>query len=150
MAETREALLAHYQQSRKELLSAVDGLTDAHMTETSIDGWSVKDHLAHIAFWDGLRADEVLRISAGHETALKMTGEQDAAMNALAYETRRGLKLHQVRWELETSRRRLLDAISSASGRGLEAALYGEAGLRTGHESQHAGWIRGWRSRKGV
>lgn len=150
MAEKREDLLAHYQQMRKELLSAINGLSDGQMTETSIDGWSVKDHLAHIAFWDDLRASEVLRISAGYESALRMTGELDAAYNALAYEARRGLKLDQVRWELETSRRRLLDAISSATGRGLEASLYGEAGLRSQHEAQHAGWIKRWRGQKGV
>jgi uncharacterized damage-inducible protein DinB len=150
MAEKREELLAHYQQMRKELLSAIDGLSDQQMTETSIDGWSVTDHLAHIAFWDDLRAGEVVRISSGHESALRMTGEQDAAYNALAYEFRRHLKPDQVRWELETSRRRLLDAISAATGRGLEASLYGEASLRTQHEAQHAGWIKRWRGEKGV
>jgi uncharacterized damage-inducible protein DinB len=150
MAEDRAALLEHYRQMRKEMLAAVDGLSDAMMAEPSIDGWSVKDHLAHIAFWDDLRADEVVRISAGHNTALRMTGAQDNAYNEMAYQLRRNLSLSQVRWEYEHSRRRLLDAISGATPRGLDASLYGEAGLRSSHETQHAGWIRRWRGEKGV
>jgi uncharacterized damage-inducible protein DinB len=48
----RDALLQHYQKTRDELLSAVDGLSDELMTEMSIDSWSVKDHLTHVAAWD--------------------------------------------------------------------------------------------------
>jgi hypothetical protein len=75
--EDRDALLQHYRQMRRELLAAIDGLTDALLTEPSLDGWSVKDHLAHLALWDDLRASEVVRISAGHDSAWRMTGAQD-------------------------------------------------------------------------
>ena len=65
MPEDRDALLQHYRQMRDDLLAAIDGLSDGLLTEPSLDGWSVKDHLAHLALWDDLRAAEVLRISAG-------------------------------------------------------------------------------------
>ena len=146
----KEGLLQHYRTARDELLSAIEGLSDALMTDPSLDGWSVKDHFAHIAFWDDIRAREVERISAGHESAWRMTSEQDAAYNALGYELRRGLPIDQVRWELETSRQRLLAAVSSATARGLDGSLYGEAGLRTLHEAQHAGWIKRWRDERRV
>src|SRR5438128_2222503 len=113
MIEDRDALLLHYRQTRKELLSAIHGLSDESMTESSLDGWSVKDHLAHLALWDDVRAAEVVRISAGHDSAWRMTGDQDAAYNALGHPLRQPLSLDQVRWELATSRQRLLDAISS-------------------------------------
>jgi hypothetical protein len=150
MAEDRDGLLQDYRQMRVELLAAIDGLSDDLMTERSLDGWSVKDHLAHLAVWDDIRATEVARISAGHDTAWRMTGEQDAAYNGLAYDLRLALSLDQVRWELATSGQRLLDAIASATGRGLDAALYGEAGLRSGHEAQHTGWINRWRGERGI
>lgn len=150
MAEDRDALLQHYRQMREELLSAIDGFSDELMTEPSLDGWSVKDHLAHLALWDDIRASEVERISAGHDSAWRMTGDQDAAYNALGHHLRLALSLGQVRWELATSRQRLLDAISSATARGLDASLYGEAGLRSLHEAQHAGWIKRWRGERGV
>ena len=151
MAEDRDALLQHYRQTREELLSAIDGLSDELMTEPSLDGWSVKDHLAHLALWDDIRASEVVRISAGYESAWPgMTGDQNEAHNALVHDLRLALSLDQVRWELATSRQRLLDAISSATARGLDASLYGEAGLRSLHEAQHAGWIKRWRGERGV
>ena len=150
MGEDRDALLQHYRQMREELLSAIEGLTDELMTEPSLDGWSVKDHLAHLALWDDIRASEVVRVSAGHASAWRMTAEQDEALNALAHHLRVGLSLDQVRWELATSRQRLLDAISSATALGLDASLYGEAGLRSSHEALHTGWIKRWRSEKGV
>src|SRR2546426_1970749 len=115
MAEDRDGLLQHYQQMRADLLSAIDGLSDELMTDPSIDGWSVKDHLAHLALWDDIRASEVTRISAGHESAWRMTGGQDEAFNAMAHDLRVALSVDQARWELETSRERLLDAIASAA-----------------------------------
>lgn len=150
MAEDREDLLKHYRKMRQELLSAIDGLSDGLMTEQTLDGWSIKDHLLHIALWDDVRASEVVRISAGHASAYRMTGEQDAAFNEMAHTLRLAMSPAQARWELQTSRQRLLDAISSATPRGLDASLYGEAGLRSRHEEQHAGWIRRWRAEKGV
>src|SRR2546423_8722145 len=115
MTEDRDELLQHYLQMRQDLLSAIEGLSDAQMSEPSIDGWSVKDHLAHLALWDDIRASEVLRISAGHESAWRMTGGQDEAFNAMAHDLRVGLSVEQARWELAQSRQRLLDAISSAT-----------------------------------
>jgi uncharacterized damage-inducible protein DinB len=150
MAEETDALVQHYRQMREGLLSAIDGLSDERMSEPSLDGWSVKDHLAHLANWDDIRASEVVRISAGHDSAWRMTGEQDEAYNALGYALRVALSLNQVRWELATSRQRLLAAISSATPRGLDASLYGEAGLRSSHEAAHAGWIKRWREEKGI
>jgi uncharacterized damage-inducible protein DinB len=150
MVEDKEALLEHYRQSRQELLAAIDGLSDEQMTDPSLDGWSVKDHLAHLALWDDVRAGEVVRISAGHDSAHRMTGEQDALYNALAYDLRASLSLAQVRWELANSRQRLLEAIAAATPRGLDGSLYGEAGLHSGHEAAHTGWIQRWRQERGI
>jgi uncharacterized damage-inducible protein DinB len=150
MPADRDTLLRAYRQSREELLAAINGLDDEQLTSPSMDGWSVKDHMAHIAFWDEIRASEVTRISAGFDSAWRMRPEQDEAQNEIAYDERRDLPLGQVRWELDTSRQRLLDAIESATERGLDPSLYGEAGLVSGHEAQHAGWIARWRREKGL
>ncbi len=79
-----------------------------------------------------------------------MTDEQGEAYNALAYALRRDLSLDQVRWELATTHQRLLEAITSATPRGLDASLYGEVGLRSEHEAAHTGWIRRWREERGI
>jgi hypothetical protein len=149
MAEDRQDLLAHYNESRKKLLAAIDGLNDDQLSEPSIDGWAVKDHLAHIALWDDIRAAEVERISAGFESAWKMTEQQDDAHNDTGYELRRSLSAAQARWELETSRRKLMDAIAAAPPEALDPSRYGAAGLRSGHEDQHVEWLQRWRNEKG-
>ena len=150
MAEDREALVRHYRRMREELLSAIDGLGDEALAEPSLDGWSVKDHLAHLALWDAIRAGEVVRISAGHESAWRMTPAHEAAFGPLGHALRLHLSPDQVRWELATSHQRLLDAIAAATPRRLDGSLYGEAGLRSTHEAAHTGWIRRWRGERGI
>src|SRR5690242_18930321 len=127
MGEDPDALLRHYRQTRDVLLSAIRGLGDESTTAPSLDGWSVKDHLAHVALWDDIRASEVDRISAGLDSAWRMTPDQGDAYNALGHSLRRALSLDQARWDLTTSRQRLLDAISAATARGLDGSLYGDA-----------------------
>jgi len=67
--DDRAGLLDHYQQMRSALLEAIDGLTDELLVEQSLDGWSVKDHLGHLALWDEIRSTSAARISAGFESA---------------------------------------------------------------------------------
>jgi uncharacterized damage-inducible protein DinB len=148
MPEDKEQLLRHYRESRKRLMAAIDGLTDDEMSQPSIDGWSVKDHLAHIAMWDEIRAAEVERISAGYESGWRMTDEQDEALNASGYEMRRSLSAAQAKWEFENSGRKLLESITRCTPRALDPSLYGAAGLRSGHVDQHAEWLERWRAER--
>lgn len=150
MADAKEELLQDYARMREEMLSAIAGLSDEQMTERSLDGWSIKDHLAHIALWDEVRAAEVERISAGHASAFRMSEEQDRIYDELGFDLRKELTLAQVRWELATSRQKLLNAISAATARGLDESLYGESPIRSMHERLHAGWIKRWRSERGI
>jgi hypothetical protein len=149
MTETRESLLEHFRHVRAELMASIEGLSDARMVETTVDGWSVKDNLAHIACWDDLRADEITRMSAGHASALHMTPEQNDVFNDMMYQLRRGWSLPQTLWELQHSRQRLLDAIAAADSRAFDPSLYGEAGLRSTHDAQHAEYVTNWRLRMG-
>jgi hypothetical protein len=150
MPEDQHALIQHFHHMRRDLLAAIDGLTDDQLTEPTLDGCPVKDHLAHLALWDDLRSSEVTRISAGFESAWRMAEGQDSIYSVLAHGLRKDLSLAQVRWELDTSHQRLLDALSAATERGLEASLYGEAALPSTHEAQHTAWITRWRSERGI
>ena len=147
MAEDREALLRHYRDMRAELLAAIDGLSDEQLTERTLDGWSVTDHLNHLSLWDEIRAAEVLRISAGFASAWRMAG-RDGEYSGLGYDMRAEFSVAQTRWELEASGQRLLDAMASATERGLDGSLYGEAGLKSTHEAQHTSWIKRWRGER--
>jgi len=149
MAEDRHALLQLYGQTRADLLSVLAGLTDAQLSEQTLDGWSVADHLLHLAWWDDIRAVEVERVSAGHDSSFRMTEQQDEDFNLLGYTLRRGMSPAQAKWELTRSRQRLLDAVAAATERGLDSSLYGAAGLVSDHEAEHTGWIKRWRGEKG-
>jgi uncharacterized damage-inducible protein DinB len=148
--EHKEALLQQYRESREQMLAAIEGLTDEQLTERSLDGWSVKDHLAHLALWDDVRAREVERISAGHKSAWRMSEEQDNAYNDMSYALRADLPLDQIKWEFATSRQKLMAALAAATPRGLDASLYGSSSLVSTHEPEHTGWIKRWRAEKGI
>ena len=79
-----------------------------------------------------------------------LTDEQNDVHNATGYELRRSMSAAQARWELETSRRKLLDAITAATPPALDPTRYGGADLRSDHEDEHAGWIARWRGEKGI
>jgi hypothetical protein len=149
MSEDKESLVRRFREMRQELLAAIDGLAPEQMTERTLDGWSVKDHLFHLAFWDGLRAQEVVRISAGHESALKMDDAQDSLANELSHELCLDLGVEQALWELSMSHEALIRALEQATPLGLEPERYGEAGLLSSHGAEHAGWIRRWRGERG-
>jgi uncharacterized damage-inducible protein DinB len=149
VAENKDELLQHYEQMHTALLAAIDGLSDEQLSETTLDGWSVGDHLVHLAVWDEIRASEIVRISAGHESAWRLHGEQEERYNEIMHDLLHALSPAQAKWELATSRERLREALSSATERGLDASLYGEAGLRSTHEAQHTEWIRRWRGERG-
>lgn len=148
--EDRDALVAHYRASRQAFLEAIDGLPDNRLTERSLDGWSVKDHMAHLSFWDDVRADEIERMSLGFESVWKLEEGQDQAINEIVTPARWELSLAQVRWEFERSREQVIDALQRAAPEALDPSRYGEAGLVSQHELQHAGWIREWRVASGL
>jgi hypothetical protein len=145
----RNALLEHFRKSRADFLAAIGGLSDAQLEEETHNGWAVKHHMLHLAAWDDIRAQEVERISAGHASLWKMTGEQDAEINAMFDSLRKPATLAQARWEFEQSRAKLLAAIESATERAFDTSLYGEAPVHSGHEAEHTGWIREWRRGRG-
>ena len=136
--QTRQSLLDHYHEMRQNLLDAIDDLTDDQLTDPSLDGWSVKDHLAHIAFWDEIRANDTA-----------WPAEEMENHHELGYAMRRDLSVDQAKWELATTHQRVLDAVTAATDRGLEQDNYGESGVYSEHEAEHTGWISRWRKEQG-
>jgi len=149
VTEDRDRLVAAYREMRAEFFAAIEGLSGAQMTERTHNGWSVKDHMAHITFWDEVRASEVARISAGLDSAWRLTSEEDEMLNAMVTRARWDHSLEQVQREFTESKQLFLDALSRATNEGLDASRYGEAGLVSQHEAEHAGWIREWRAERG-
>lgn len=151
--ERRSALLQAYRDSRAALLAAIAGLSEDQMSAPAPDGWSVRDHLAHIAHMDELRSFEIQRLSRGYRIAHPASiPEEWDSLNAWGVNLRRPMSLEQVLWELEFTRDGVLETIGSATERGLDQSNYGELGLDGGamHEQEHAAAIRAYRSSQGL
>ena len=71
------------------------------MLDPSLDGWSARDHLAHLTVWDEIRGQEIARISDGGEPAWPptMTGPQIETFNNLIADLRPALSVAQVQRE---------------------------------------------------
>src|SRR3954469_15818377 len=119
----RQAVLAAFAASEAALLAAIDGLSETQLSERSIDGWSVKNHLAHLAQWHELRWLDLTRLAAGYESAVNSTPEQDEAFNTMTVEWRVGLSWEQTLWEWQTSRRRVLDTLKELTPAEVERVL---------------------------
>ena len=141
----RGSVLAAFAASEGAILAAIDALSETQLCERSIDGWSVKDHLAHLAQWHELRWLDLTRLAAGYESAVNSTPEQDETFNAMTVEWRAGLSWQQTLWDWQTSRGRVLDTLRALSAEELALVLRDDWPLRTGHEDEHAGYIRKWR-----
>ena len=145
----RRAFVEQLLDARAKFLASTEGLTDEEMTEPSIDGWSVKDHFLHLAFWHDLRAAEIVRISAGFDHAWPLSVDSQA-LNDIVQPARARLSLQQARWEYESAVQRVIAAVWNAGERGLSPELYGEVGPFTKHELGHAEFIHNWRRKRGL
>jgi hypothetical protein len=142
-------------QSRGELLAAIDGLDEEALAEPVIDGWSVKDHLAHVEHMDEIRFFEIQRVINGlHpiDPSVASSPQWTDTLNELGVEARRELPLNELLKLLEISRGLILDAVQSAPEEALDDSRYGEYGLSGGaaHERSHAQTIREWRKAEGL
>ena len=147
----RDEVVSMFKASRGELMAAIEGLTEAQMVDPSIDGWSVKDHLAHISEWDEMRYVEILRVSEGVPPAVPLFNPQEMdQFNELIINKRREWSLNQVLAELQFTREKILEAIVECSEAALDQSNYRAVGLEGGaqHEMEHAFHIRNWRSSK--
>ncbi len=145
--DRRFMVIQAFWQSRGELLAAIDGLKPEILEEPVLDGWSIKDHLAHVGHMDEMRLIEIQRVSNGLPPAWPPAGEEQIdALNALGVEARRHLSADQVLKDIEFVRSQILAAIQTAPEDALDPSRYGEYGLGGAeHERSHAKAIQDWR-----
>jgi hypothetical protein len=118
--------------SWQNLLQAVEGIPDERMTEPGVVGdWSVKDALAHVAFWD----DPDLPDSGGNWQPIN---EREAAARA-------DWSLAEVRSNLAETHERMLAAMRARPDIDADA-VRGD----WEHYDEHAAEIRAWREQQGL
>lgn len=119
LRHTKAELVTEIAAAWTKLHTALDRLTEPQMTEIrDAHGWTVKDHLVHLAAWErsvavflqskprhaGLQVDEQLYLS----------GDEDA-INAVIQQQRQDVSLAEVLAELRTVHGQLLSAIAPLS-----------------------------------
>ncbi len=104
LAAWRRHLLARLAAERAGLLEQLIGLDEGMLTEVPVlDGWTVKDLLAHVAAWDRWELREMRQMASGE--ILDLTEVQDTdAFNARAVAAWRDRTLAEVLVELQEAR----------------------------------------------
>ncbi|MGE5595004.1 MAG: ClbS/DfsB family four-helix bundle protein [Hyphomicrobiales bacterium] len=120
---TVEELVQRIHRSRAALEELVNSVPSERLLEPGEDGWSAKDHLAHIAGWERSLVellDGRPRHSAVDATEeLFASGETDA-INAGMRERRAGWNLAQVLTDFQSVHEELLAALANLGGEDLQ------------------------------
>ncbi len=152
MSDKSDAIAA-LEATRREIMDAINGIPEDKMTVPSFGAWSVKDVLCHLTSWEQLAVADLQRVGRGHIPQLAtFRGEDVDEWNAWLMRSRNLFPLPQVMFELEDTRRQLIDGLNAlpdnlfASG---QMARMLTDGLIHG-EQGHIADIRAWRQKEGV
>lgn len=147
-----QKLVQWAEHAHANLLRSIEGLTEEQASRQEIDGWSVKDHLTHLAVWNEMRFFELSRVVQGGTYSMDPREEADILwLNEGFAQARRRLPYAQVIADLEFVHQLIVQAVTAAPEDRLAENLYGEMGpVGAAHEAGHATIIRAWREKVGV
>jgi len=153
MVSDRDELLSMLQESRNELVSAIQGLPNDKLTAPMAGEWSVKDIMGHIASWDEFSADDLRRIARGRIPCLAAFREDEVDnWNAFLMRPRRLFPLPQVQAEFEEARAGMVAALKdlpeALTARG--TMVRNIVAVFANHEKSHAQQVREWRQAEGL
>jgi uncharacterized protein (TIGR03083 family) len=138
-------ILQRVESSWQQLQGVLEGIPDERMSEPGVTGdWSVKDVLAHIAYWEDSLTRKIERRKSGAPSP--DAGLDVDAINAREQAARAGWSLEQARAELDASHARVLAALASVPD--IDPDEVDDDTWE--HYAEHADAIRAWRERHGI
>ena len=147
----KQELLSEAEAAYTELREAVDGVSDARMTETWLGSWGAREILIHISGWHREMIPALQRIGRGQSPYPEGVSYDDFdAWNARFVEAKHGVKVADVRAELAASHQAFVAAVAALSDEHLAPGAPARelvTGVGPGHYREHAGQIREWRGR---
>jgi hypothetical protein len=147
----RDQLLDRIDRHWRDFNDALAGLRDTVMLEPGVvEGWSVKDVIAHIATWDGEALKALPLIMQGRRPP-RYGGVDN--FNARQYETNARLSLPDARETLSSTHTRLLDFLATVpeSWFATETRFRHRLRLDTwSHYPEHTEAILAWRKQRGL
>ena len=152
MDETRASIYRLLSEARRELNRTIAGMRPDEMSVCMMEDWSVKDLLAHVAFWEEIAIPDFERAARGHAPALANFDPKNVdTWNALAMSMRRRFSAEQVLFELAAMREAMiarLDYLPDTTFASGWVPAY--CGISARHDRDHAKHIREWREKAGV
>jgi uncharacterized damage-inducible protein DinB/predicted RNase H-like HicB family nuclease len=159
LAAWRRHLLARLAAERAGLLEQLIGLDERALTEVPVlDGWTVKDLLAHIAAWDRWELREMRHMASGE--ALDLTDVRDTdAFNANVVAAWRDRTLAEVLAELQEARVTWVAWLRASPDEeffrqhlfeGEDWSFPGCVEVQWQHDAEHAAQIAAWRESEGL
>jgi len=144
---TKDELLARIDRSRRELENMIQPLSEERLSRRGPFGWSVKDHLAHLATWE-LGIVELLQkrprfAAMGVEEAVTQ-GKTEDEINELIFRRRAHRTVSEVMADFEEVHARMLQLLRSMDEQAFfqPYATYLPAGT-TGSQLPVIHWIAG-------
>jgi hypothetical protein len=133
----KSELLNEVRKGRARLEATLAQIREADMTPGRLDnGWSVKDLLAHLAFWER-RAGELLNILLRGEVPAPIPDYDVDAINKQAYDESLARPLAEVRQQEQAAYRDLLAMVEAAP----DAALFDPKHFAWTENRPFYGWI---------
>ncbi|MBK8900950.1 MAG: DinB family protein [Anaerolineaceae bacterium] len=158
MAQWRLHLVARLAAERAGLFAVLLGLSEAQLTEGEpLPGWTVKDLLAHVAFWDGFHTNRMQVVADGRIHEIREIGDDAdmAAFNARLLADQKTMSLEQAIAMLLKERSGFLQMLKRLSDMELQSQIRLPWGWRTymrvwarwryQHDAEHAQHIQAWR-----
>ncbi len=138
--------------ARRELLDAVEGLTDELLEREHADGWSAKDILAHVAMWDEMEFLEMRRSARGGVSIFEHRFDRSLIdrWNDIQFRLRGPLPLAQVREDMRAAREDIAQFLVSLPAGPAPPFVSAACAVQTKHDLDHAAQIRAWREREGI
>jgi len=151
---SRDELLQQVDVEFRELLSAIEGLSDEAMIQVWYGQWCVRDILAHIAGWHREMAEAFGRMARGERPVPEGGDYNDPnPWNARFAEAQRGTSSRAMVEELKASKEAFVAAARQLpddrfqEGRAAYRILYATG---IDHYREHGPEIKAWREREGV
>lgn len=150
VAQQRADLLRRSREEHARLEAILATLTDEQMLEPGVteDDWSVKDHLAHLTWWE----QRVVRVLARGEPdpldSMPVDIQDTDAINAHVYAHNRDRPLAEVRSAFDASYQEMLNLIETVPD-DLPAQQWGWIeGNAAGHYEEHRVMFEAWQGRR--
>ncbi len=158
IAQWRLHFLARLAAERASLYTSLLGLSAEQLTNAEpVPGWTIKDLLAHVAFWDGFHTNRMQMVADGRLHEIMEIGD-DADMdtfNAQLLAENKTMPLAQAIAMLQKERGGVLQRLKRLDDKTLQSQIRLPWGWRTHmrvwarwryqHDAEHTQQIRSWR-----